>query len=593
MNYRPKNNKPKPSNKDASLRENVIGYFIVFVGVIFMTRLFYLQVIKHDDYDKIAKSQHERKYIIPAKRGTIFFSDNNNKTVPAVLNTSVYSLYADPVEVKDAEGVANKISDLIGGDKADYKSKLENKDTRYTVLATRLSLDQANKIKDQDNLEGLGLTEVPQRSYPEGSVGSQLLGFVNNEGEGQYGVEGYFNDQLSGKDGVRRTIASATGVPLTIINDDKDSLTSAQDGASVYLTIDRTVQLELENVLKKTVEDAKADSASAIIVNPNNGQVIAIGNYPTYNPAEYYKVEDPSIFLNKAVSDGTEVGSVIKTLTMAAGIDLGVINKDSTYDNTNYVQVEDRTIANATKTHLGPTTMTEVLQNSLNTGVVYVESQMGGGAINAQARNNLYTYFHDKYGFGELTGIEQAGEAQGIIYKPDDQEGNNVRYSNMAFGQGFTSSLVQGATAFSAVINGGTVYKPQMVSKIKLSDGKEKINKPEVVRPNIVNPSVGQDLIPMLESTGVKNNTVPKRNGYIFGGKTGTSQIIGQDGTYTKEGGRGTFLGFLGGDKPEYVMMIKVEKPKVDGFAGGQTAAPIFKQMSNWLIDYYKIPPKK
>jgi cell division protein FtsI/penicillin-binding protein 2 len=593
MNYRPKNNKPKPSNKDASLRENVIGYFIVFVGVIFMTRLFYLQVIKHDDYDKIAKSQHERKYIIPAKRGTIFFSDNNNKTVPAVLNTSVYSLYTDPVEVKDAEGVANKISDLIGGDKADYKSKLENKDTRYTVLATRLSLDQANKIKDQDNLEGLGLTEVPQRSYPEGSVGSQLLGFVNNEGEGQYGVEGYFNDQLSGKDGVRRTIASATGVPLTIINDDKDSLTSAQDGASVYLTIDRTVQLELENVLKKTVEDSSADSASAIVINPNNGQIIAMGNYPTYNPAEYYNVQDASIFLNKVVSDGTEVGSVIKALTMAAGLDLGVVGKDSTYDNTNYVQVEDRTISNATKTHLGPTTMTEVLQNSLNTGAVYIESQMGGGAINAQARNNLYAYFHDKYGFGELTGIEQAGEAQGIIYKPDDQEGNNVRYSNMAFGQGFTSSLVQGATAFSAVINGGTIYKPQTVNKIKFSNGKQDEKRPEIVRPNIVKPEVGQDIISMLEITGVKNNTVPKRDGYRFGGKTGTSQVVGADGNYTKEGGRGTFLGFLGGDKPEYVMMIKVENPKIDGFAGGQTAAPIFKQMSNWLIDYYKIPPKK
>ncbi len=256
MNYRPKNNKPKPSNKDASLRENVIGYFIVFVGVIFMTRLFYLQVIKHDDYDKIAKSQHERKYIIPAKRGTIFFSDNNNKTVPAVLNSSVFSLYADPKEVKDPEAVANKITNLIGGNKADYKSELEREDTRYTVLAPRLSLEQANKIKDQDDLKGLGLTEVPQRSYPEGSVGSQLLGFVNSEGEGQYGVEGYFNDQLSGKDGVRRTVASASGVPLTIINDDKDSLTSAEDGASVYLTIDRTVQLELENVLKKTVEDA-------------------------------------------------------------------------------------------------------------------------------------------------------------------------------------------------------------------------------------------------------------------------------------------------------------------------------------------------
>ena len=138
---------------------------------------------------------------------------------------------------------------------------------------------------------------------------------------------------------MRRTVASASGVPLTIINDDKDSLTSAEDGASVYLTIDRTVQLELENVLKKTVEDASADSASAIIMNPNNGQVVAMGNYPTYNPSEYYKAEDASIFLNKAVSDGTEVGSVIKTLTMAAGMDLGVINKDSTYNNTNYVQI--------------------------------------------------------------------------------------------------------------------------------------------------------------------------------------------------------------------------------------------------------------
>lgn len=577
-----------------SSREQILGWLIILIGIVFLLRLFYIQIIKYNDYNTIAKAQHERKYIIPAKRGVIYFSDNNNKVVPAVLNTSVYSLYADPREVTDPSQEASVIAQIVGGDKSKYQEQLSDKNSRYQVLSKRLSLDQAKQIQAREDLKGLGLTEVPQRYYPEGQVGSQLLGFVNGEGKGQYGIEGYYNDQLSGKDGVRRTIASVSGVPLTIINDDSDSLTSAEDGASVYLNIDRTVQNELESALKDTVESSHADSASAIIINPNNGKVIATGGYPSYNPAEYYKTEDSSLFLNKAVGDGTEVGSVMKPLTMAAALDMGLVNKDTTFNNTNTVKVEDRTIGNATKTlHTGPTTMREVLENSMNTGMVFVLSQMGGGQINMQARQNLYHYFYDEYGFGKPTGIEQSGEADGIIYRPDAQEGNNVRYSNMVFGQGITVSLVQGATAFSGVVNGGTIYQPQLVDKLKFSDGREELKNPSVVRSNTVKPSVTADIIDMLETTGAKNKTVPQRDGYMFGGKTGTSQIVGEDGTYTKSGGRGTFLGFLGGDKPEYVMMIKVENPKIDGFAGGQTAAPVFKRVANWLIDYYKIEPKK
>jgi cell division protein FtsI/penicillin-binding protein 2 len=596
-NYRANNlNNQRGSNKSnsATSREDILGRLIILIGLIFLFRLFYIQIIKHADYSAIARAQHERKYVIPAKRGTIYFSDSNGKVVPAVLNTSVYSLYADPEEVDDPAGEAETLYQIIGGDKAKYQEQLSNKDSRYQVLAKRLSLEQANQIKGRDDLKGLGLTEVPQRYYPEGQVGSQLLGFVNGEGEGQYGIEGYYNDQLSGKDGVRRTIASVSGVPLTVIGDDSDSLSLAEDGAAVYLNIDRTVQTELEAALKETVEASSADSASAIIINPNNGKVIASGGYPSYNAGDYYKTEDASLFLNKSVSDGTEVGSVMKPLTMAGALDMGLVNKDTTFNNTNSVKVEDRTIGNATKTlHTGPTTMREVLENSMNTGMVFVVGQMGGGQINLQARQNLYHYFYDQYGFGQPTGIEQAGEAKGIMYSPDDQEGNNVRYSNMAFGQGVTVSLVQTSTAFSGVINGGTVYKPQIVDKIKREGGAEEVKQPEIVRSNIVKPSVSADIIDMLQTTGAKNNTVPKRDGYLFGGKTGTSQIVGADGSYTEGGGRGTFLGFLGADKPEYVMMVKVENPKVDGFAGGQTAAPVFKRVSNWLIDYYKIPPAK
>jgi cell division protein FtsI (penicillin-binding protein 3) len=566
---------------------------LLFVAMgLIVLQLFVIQIIQHDYYKQKAYEEQVAKFVLPAKRGEIYAKEGAS-IVPLALNKPVYTVYADPQQIDHPDKVEQKIKDVAGEAMAEgYSAGLKDTTRRYVVLAKRLSYDQAKQIKDM-NLAGVGLTQSDERVYPEGPLAGQVLGYVNNDGKGQYGVEESLDARLKGREGKLQSVTDVRRIPLTLSSDDISI--PAKNGDNLVLSIDRSVQAYAEQALKAGLDRVKATKGSVVVMNPNTGKVIAMANYPNYDPGQFNKVEDYAIFQNAIVSEPYEVGSVMKTLSMGAGLDSGAVTKGSVFnDATGCVQVDDRKICNVEEDpKTARATMLDTLHYSLNTGVVYVLKQMGGGQVNQQARQTLYRYYHDNYRFGMNTGIEQAGEAEGVMIAPDKEQGNNVRYANMAFGQGMNISMIQMASAFSAAINGGTYYQPSVVAGTTTKGTLVNEEKPKVVRTDVLRPDTSQTLRDMIVAGRQAGALGGKdRPGYRVGGKTGTSQIIdSKTGQYTDENSIGSYIGFGGNQTPQYVIMVQVKDSKAAGYAGTTAAGPIFLDLSNWLIDYLQIPP--
>lgn len=597
MQPRRSRSQPASSITGKSSRASNMRLIVFVIGIVLVARLFYLQVIRHSHYNQMAIAEHQKKFEIPATRGTLYFRDGDS-IVPAVLNANVYTLYGDPKEVDDLEKVVTTLAGTLNLDKAKMRRLLKTKDTSYVVLAKRLTKDQVSTLfKEKEDLKGINVTPVPQRVYPEGSLGAQVLGFVNDEGIGQYGVESALDEQLKGKPGLLKAITDVRGVPLSL--DDASNIAEVpKNGENLVLTIDRNIQAKAEEVLANGIKNSRATKGSVIVIDPSTGAVKAMANQPSYDPAKYFEVGDDAYqrFQNRVVSDQYEAGSVIKVLTMATGLNEGVINKDSQFNNLGFVQVDDARIKNVEQNVNGTRNMTDILKYSLNTGVVHILAQLGGGNINGQARQKLYTYFTDKYGFGDLTGIEQAGESTGSIYGPTTVQGNNVRYSNMAFGQGMGVTMVQTAAAFSAVINGGNYYKPHVVEGTLGQNDEVNAETPKPIRTGVVNESTSSAVREMTKTALKEAAAVSRlvRPGYNVGGKTGTSQTIDPaTGKYTEDKTIGSYLGYGGDERPRYVIMVRIDDSNIGAgsYAGSAAAGPVFGELSNWLIDYYNIKP--
>lgn len=571
-------------------RTTILAIALLGVMAIFVLRLFYLQIIKHGEYTALAQASQQKSFVIPAARGTIYMMDGK-VPAPVVLNEVVYTVIADPQVVKDSErsAIVTALREVAGGEMTEkVEARLGNKQSRYEVLARNITRSQAEKLKEKD-FAGVLYQRGTKRSYPEGELGAHVLGFVNAEGKGQYGIEGGLDKRLRGQDGLLRTVTDVRNVPLTI---SKDNIrVEPKPGENIVLSVDRNIQEYAAAALRRGMEKARATEGSVLVMNPNNGQVLAMENYPTFHPGEYGKAKDASVFVNAATMTPSEPGSIMKSFTMAMGIDSGVITPSATYYNSDCTQVGDRKICNAVRGQVGTLTMQQALNNSHNVGTVTVGRLLGDGQrITDKARRTIHQYYHEKYGFGEKTGIEMAEEG-GLLISPTHQEGNEVRYANMTFGQGLNITPLQVAAAFCSIVNGGTYYRPTLVAG-EMKQGVIVYSKPQAVRSSI-SANASAQMRQMLDVTRhsfwVGNGDKP---GYLIGGKTGTVELL-VNGAYSMKETAGTYLGYGGTDKPEYVIMIRVAAPgKGIALEGSVHASPIFTDISNWMIDYMKLPPR-
>ncbi len=570
-----------------------IWYAVLFVVMLlYIGRLFYLQIIRHNYYSQAALQSQLKEYEIPAKRGTIAVHDGDS-TTPLVLNETRYTLFADPKFVKDVPAAAAAVQKVIGGNSQDYEKSMQAK-TRYAVLAKKLTKDQKQQI-DKLSLKGLGTRETPVRTYPQGSLAAQLLGFVNDDGDGKYGLEQSYNKQLKGKNGELRAITDAQGVPL--VGNKDNVITEPVAGQDTVLTVDIGMQTQLEEILKAGLDKARSKSGSAVIMDSNSGAIKAMANYPTYNPDEFYKVEDPAVFSNAAVSSPLEVGSVMKPLTAAAALDLGVVNKNTSYYDPSKFVIDGYTIKNIEEDGgAGTRNVADILQLSLNTGATWLLMQMGGGQINAKARNAWHDYMVNHYRLGKQTGVEQGYESAGNIPDPNDGFGLDLQYANTSFGQGMSATPLQMAGALASVVNGGTYYQPRLIDQTTDGQGKKTTVKPVILKKDVVKPETGAALVNLMEYVVQKNHTLYQLPqlpaGYSIGGKTGTAEITKPGGGYYDDRFNGTFMGFLGGKDQRYVIFVRVNEPHISGYAGAGAAAPIFSNIVMSMINNFDVAPQ-
>jgi cell division protein FtsI/penicillin-binding protein 2 len=568
---------------------------VVAIMALFVMRLFYIQVIKHDYYQAQADSEQIKQFVLHAKRGEIYAMDGDTPT-RLVMNETVYTVWVDPTQVTDKQKIVDELNRVAGGNtRKDFAQYIDRKPTRYQVLATKVTLKQAEMLKKQ-NIAGLGFDAVSQRVYPEGQLASQVLGFVDAEGSGKYGIEQANDGILKGKDGILKTVTDVRLVPLTV--GDKNIKQPAKDGDDLVLTIDRNVQSEVEKALADGMTRSGAKKASAIVMDPQTGKVLSMATLPSYDPSQLNAIPDASVLNNGTISNPYEAGSDIKTFTVATGVDKGVITPESTYDNTGQIMVADRTINNATKTAAltGNITMQTALNWSLNTGMVTIARRLGDGTqIDRTARNTIYDYFHNRFRLGQKTGIELANEAQGTVISPRDQNGNAVQYATMSFGQGMNVTMLQVASGFSSIINGGTYHKPSIIAGKMDENGNfiPAARKPQY--PGVITAASSDTVREMVhQSHYATYNPHDNSTSYYVGGKTGTSQVIDpKTGDYSTTETIGTYLGFGGASKskPSYVIMVEVSGAN-QNLGGGADAKPIFNAISNWMIDYLKLTPE-
>ena len=569
-------------------RSRTLARLMFIIMAVFVARLFFLQIIQHDYYVGQADSEQIKRQAVPAKRGLIYALDGS-KPVQLVMNEIVYTVFVDPSVITDDAKIIDTIRQIAGGNaQPNLEGLLGNKDSRYQVIATKLTRAQADMIKAV-GLKGVGFKENSQRVYPEGGLAAQVLGFLDYNGVGQYGVESKLNARLTGTDGLLQSVTDVSDVPLTIGNNNIKK--PAVNGDNVVLSIDRNVQSHVEQALADGLKRTKATNASAIVIDPQTGKIMAMANLPSYSPGDINSVTDVSVFNNPIVSSPYEPGSDMKTLTMAVGVDKGVVTPSSTYNNVGYMDVDGIRVLNGVGLdNFGNITLQTAMNHSLNSGFITVAERLGDGTnITLQARNTMYDYFYNKFKLGQTTGIEVTGEQTGTIIPPSDPQGNAVRYSNMSFGQGLDVTMLQVSSAFSSIVDGGQYHQPTVIAGTVDDSGNFN---PAAALPTHM--SVSKSTADQVrEMTHITRGTLfgsSDTPGYEIGGKTGTSQTL-INGNYDNNQTVGTYLGYGGNDTPRYVIMVQVSG-KGMSLQGGRDAQPIFTDISNWMLGYLRVQPK-
>ncbi len=569
-------------------RIQIFYYVIVALCVIFVLRLFYLQVLRRDFYAEQARASQLKQYEIPAERGSLYAYDGE-EIVPLVLNETRYRIVADPEIIKDSQKTADQLASVLGTPINELKQHLEA-DSRYEILANKQTKDTKDKV-DALRLPGIFTHEkVPLRVYIQGDIAGQVLGFVNDAGDGNYGIEQYLNSELTGTPGRVKALTDQNNVPLLATGD--NILIDPIDGKDVLLTLDVSMQRQSEQILRDGLKNAKSESGSVIIMEARTGAIKAMATFPTYDPAKYTDVKDPALFTNSAVSTPLEPGSTMKVLTAAAAIDSGAVGVEQTYFDPSFYRVDDAVVRNIEEDGGAATrSVSDILQLSLNTGATWLLMQMGGGELNEQGRERWHEYLTDHYGFGQPTGVEQGfgAEAEGVVPSPTEGFGLNITYANTAFGQGMTVTPIQMAAAITAVVNGGTYYRPHLVGGAMNGDAPPTLSTPEVVNDAVVTDSTSTAIVRFMNNVVNKNNPGAARAGYQVGGKTGTAEFAKPEGGYYDDRFNGTYVGYVGGDSPDYVIMVRVDDPKIGGYAGSKAAGPIFASVANMLMDNFTV----
>ncbi len=564
------------------VRSRVLFLVIVCFGLVLITKLFFLQIIHNNFYSDIANRQYSTPSSNIFERGSIYFTHKDGILVSAAAQTTGFKLAINPSKIIDAENIFKQLSAIIVIDHDDFISKASKIKDIYEELAHRLTKEEADALSLL-KITGVSIYKEKWRSYPGGNMASHSLGFVGYKGDelgGRYGLERQYNMTLSrSKDNpyVNFFAEVFSNVNKNLFNDD------SKEG-DVVTTIEPSVQSFPEQELSQVKDKYQVDSLGGIIMNPKDGSIYALSVKPDFNLNDFSQVKT-STFSNPLVENVLEFGSVVKPLVMAAALDAGVVTADTKYNDTGEVTIEKHQIFNFDKKGRGPgTTMQDVLNQSLNTGMVFVEQRLG--------KENLRNYLLS-YGIKDKTGIdlpnETSGLVSGILKSPRE-----IEYANAAFGQGIALTPIEMIRALASLGNGGNLVVPHLVQKIKYNDGTEKNITYPTVRTKI-SEATGEEITRMLVTVMDKSlkGGLAKIEHHSVAIKTGTAQVADSvNGGYYEDRHTHSFFGYFPAYDPEFIVFLYAVNPKGVPYAS-QTWADPFLNITKFLLNYYQVPPDR
>lgn len=539
-----------------------IRFYIIFVcillcGVAIISRLFVLQIKDGDLYRARAQGQQESLREVQGDRGRIFFSDREHLAT----NEWRHILYFSPSQVLADPDLVDFVSDLIG----QPVEELENSGTVRWIVSD----EQAQLIKKLNHPLLNRIEEKMFRFYPQGEMAAHVVGFLGGYQIGQYGLEEYYEMYLQGESALTRR--------FNFLNLGDQYLDFEPDcGSDLYLTLDYNIQFQAEQLLHKAKEDWDISGGTIIVSEPKTGRILALANYPSYNP-NFYGQESLERFLNPATQKLFEPGSIFKVVTVAAGLNEEKITPETTYRDTGSVSVGGPPIYNYRQRVWGEQTMTEVLNKSINTGSVFIQQELG---------RDLFLEYVERFGFTQPTGIDLAGEE--FSANQTLRRGYARDLATASFGQGIATTPIQLVTAINAIANDGVMMKPFVVNHRINSQGEIYYTQPEELGRVIDPRAAAQTTLMMVDVVNEGYGSLAQIDGYLVAGKTGTAQIPKAGGGYLNETIHG-FFGYAPALEPAFSILIKLDAPTAVN--SSESAAPIFQELGQYILNYYQIPP--
>ena len=560
-------------NKQIHKRIKILLLLIILAFIIIISKIFYIQVIEYKKLSNLANNLWSRNLIIGANRGRILTNDN----VTIASNLTTVSLVVVPNQIKNKDDIIKDLAKILNV-KEDKISEHVKKSSSVEIIhpeGRQLSYETADKINNL-NYEGVYLLKEGKRYYPYNSLLSHSIGYVGIDNQGLSGLELKYDEYLTGKSGAIKYFSDAKGNKLN----KSSTYSEPTNGLDLYLTIDFDIQSSVERELNNVMSKYNADGAWAIVMNPNNGEILAIASKPDFNPTNYKNYNIETINRNHAIWATYEPGSTFKIITLAASVEENTVDLlNDTFHDSGSVNVDGARIKCWKHGGHGTQTYIQVVQNSCNPGFVSLGNKLG--------KERLFKYIKN-FGFGKKTNIDLNGEASGILFNIDKV--GPVELATTSFGQGISVTAIQQITAVSAVINGGTLYKPYIVKRIVEPNSNEIIKefKPQKIK-QVISEKTSETVRSVLETVvayGTGRNAYIE--GYRVGGKTGTAQKV-NNGIYMKGNYILSFIGFLPADKPQAVVYVAIDNPKGVTQYGGTVSAPIAKNIMIDIIDKLKI----
>ncbi|MFA6585633.1 MAG: penicillin-binding protein 2 [Candidatus Paceibacterota bacterium] len=563
-------------------RNRIVFFCISFFALILIGKLFLVQVVHSNEYSDRADRQYSTPSSNIFERGTIYFEQENGQLVSAAMQTTGFKIAINPIKIIDKESVYSELSKIITLDHDEFIIKAEKTDDPYEEIANHLTKIEADAISLL-KIPGLSVYKEKWRFYPGANMASQSLGFVAYKGDelgGRYGLERQYENVLArNKDNpyINFFAEVFSNINKTLFSDE------SKEG-DVVTTIEPSVQSFLEKTLEGVKEKYQIDSIGGIIMNPTDGSIYALSSKPDFDINNFSKVKTTSTFSNPLVENVLEFGSVVKPLVMAAALDTKVVTANTTYDDKGSVIVENKEIFNFDKKARGVVNMQEVLNQSLNTGMVFVEKKLG--------KQNMRDYMLS-YGIKEKTGIDLPNETSGLVSNFINSS-REIEYANAAFGQGIALTPVELIRGLASLSNGGNLVVPHLVQKIKYNDGTEKEMTYEKTRVKISEATateITRMLVNVSDQSVFKGNAKLER--YSVAVKTGTAQVANNEGGgYYEDRHTHSFVGYFPAYDPKFIILLYAINPKGVPYAV-QTWADPFLSITNFLINYYEVAPDR